>query len=154
MSLDPASEFASYLRGKNHLADATAALDLAGEAGDERTLRKLWELTELSASDFADEVAGFFEVPRVGLPELLSATALVKQFSRRFLREMTVFPYRTADGQVMLAVADPSDSAAARLPPSCWAMKSPFRSPPSRISRPPSISAWVRTMSRPRTRPK
>jgi general secretion pathway protein E len=114
MSLDPASEFAEYLRGKNHLAGAMPVRDPAGEPGDERTLRKLWELTELSANDFADEVAGFFEVPRVGLPDLLSATALVKQFSRRFLREMTVFPYRSPDGLVMLAVADPSDSAAVR----------------------------------------
>jgi general secretion pathway protein E len=38
----------------------------------------------------------------------------VKQFSRRFLREMTVFPYRGADGKAVLAVADPSDTAAVR----------------------------------------
>ena len=114
MSLDLAGEFTQYLRGKNHLAGAAKSLDLPGLAQDERTLRKVWELSELSANDFADEVAQFFEVPRVGLPELLAAPPLVKQFSRRFLREMTVFPYRSADGLVMLAVADPSDSAAVR----------------------------------------
>jgi general secretion pathway protein E len=74
----------------------------------------LWELTELSANDFADEVAHFFKVPRVPLPDLLAAEPLVKQFSRRFLREMTVFPYRAADGKTVLAVADPSDTAAVR----------------------------------------
>jgi len=114
MSLDLAGEFTQYLRGKNHLAGAAKALDAPALTQDERTLRKVWELSELSANDFADEVAQFFEFPRVGLPTLLAAPALVKQFSRRFLREMTVFPYRSADGLVMLAVADPSDSAAVR----------------------------------------
>jgi general secretion pathway protein E len=114
MSLDLAGEFTQYLRGKNHLAGAAKSLDQSGLTQDERTLRKVWELSELSANDFADEVAQFFEFPRVGLPDLLAAPALVKQFSRRFLREMTVFPYRSADGLVMLAVADPSDSAAVR----------------------------------------
>ena len=114
MSLDLAGEFTQYLRGKNHLAGAAKSLDQPGLTQDERTLRKVWELSELSANDFADEVAQFFEFPRVGLPDLLAAPPLVKQFSRRFLREMTVFPYRSADGLVMLAVADPSDSAAVR----------------------------------------
>src|SRR5271163_74066 len=107
MAFDVAHEFANYLRGKNHLAGEVALRDGAAPAPDERTLHKLWELTELSANDFADEVAQFFKVPRIPLPDLLAATPLVKQFSRRFLREMTVFPYRAADGQAILAVADP-----------------------------------------------
>ena len=68
------------------------------QARDERTFRKLWEMSELSANDFADKVAEFFKLPRVGLPDLLAAPALAKQFSPRFLREMSVFPYRSADG--------------------------------------------------------
>lgn len=112
MAHDFASEFANYLRGKNYLAGETNSLNL--QARDERTLRKIWELSDLPANDFADEVALFFEFPRVSLPELLAAPALVKQFSARFLREMTVYPYQSAEGQVMLAVADPSDSAAVR----------------------------------------
>ena len=79
-----------------------------------RTFRKMWELSELSANDFADHVAEFFKLPRVSLPDLLAAPSLVKQFSPRFLREMSVFPYHSADGAMMLAVADPSDSAAVR----------------------------------------
>src|SRR5271165_2388706 len=112
MGIDVAHEFANHLRSKNHLAGEVSLRD--GTAGNERMLQKLWELTELSANDFADEVSQFFKIPRVALPDLLAATPLVKQFSRRFLREMTVFPYRTAEGHAMLAVADPSDTAAVR----------------------------------------
>jgi general secretion pathway protein E len=113
MGIDVAHEFASHLRSKNHLAGEVSLRD--GTApGNERTLHKLWELTELSANDFADEVAEFFKVVRVPLPDLLAAEPLVKQFSRRFLREMTVYPYRAADGKAVLAVADPSDTAAVR----------------------------------------
>ena len=113
MGIDVAHEFANHLRSKDHLAGEVSLRD-GTAAGNERTLQKLWELTELSANDFADEVAQFFEVPRVPLPDLLAAEPLVKQFSRRFLREMTVFPYRAADGKTVLAVADPSDTAAVR----------------------------------------
>jgi len=114
MTIDLASEFASYLRGKNNLADDATLLDTTKPVHDERTLQQIWELSELSANDFADEVARYFDVPRVGLADLLAAPALVKQFSRRFLREMTVFPYQSSEGTAMLAVADPSDSAAVR----------------------------------------
>jgi general secretion pathway protein E len=113
MGIDVAHEFANHLRSKNHLAGEVSLRD-GTAAASERTLQKLWELTELSANDFADEVAQFFKVPRIPLPDLLAAEPLVKQFSRRLLREMTVFPYRTADGKAMLAVADPSDTAAVR----------------------------------------
>jgi general secretion pathway protein E len=113
MGIDVAHEFANHLRSKNHLAGEVSLRD-GTASGNERTLHKLWELTELSASDFAEEVAQFFKVPRIPLPDLLAAEPLVKQFSRRFLREMTVFPYRTADGKTVLAVADPSDTAAVR----------------------------------------
>jgi general secretion pathway protein E len=114
MAFDPTSELADYLRGKNHLADEASSAGSPPQVRDERTLRKLWEQSELSASDFSDSVAEFFQLPRVSLPDLLAAPALVKQFSPRFLREMAVFPYGAADGALMLAVADPTDSAAAR----------------------------------------
>ena len=77
-------------------------------------LRRLWELTDLSANDFADEVARFHALPRLNLAQLMEAAALVGRFSRRFLREMVVFPYETADGQFHLAVADPNDAAPVR----------------------------------------
>jgi general secretion pathway protein E len=121
MSFELAYQFADYLRGKNHLAgDSNSPNGTApsqngtAQSQDERTLHRLWGLTDLSANDFADEVAGFFKVPRIGLPDLLSAPPLADQFSRRFLREMLVFPFRSAEGEPVLAVADPSDSAAVR----------------------------------------
>jgi len=105
--------FANHLRRKNYLAsDLTSSDAAASDHSADRSLRKLWELTDLSAKDFADEVAGFHDVPRIGLPELLAGPTMVSQFSRRFLREMTVFPFRSPDGHAMLAVADPGDSAA------------------------------------------
>jgi general secretion pathway protein E len=109
-----ADAFASYLRSRTGRGrDASLADELMG-AGGERNFRKLWESSELSAGDFADEVARFFKLPCVNLPELLAARPLVHQFSRRFLREMTIFPCQTAAGTVILAVADPSDSASIR----------------------------------------
>ena len=114
MPTDLAYEFANYLRDKNHLSGDTSVLSGAAQSPVNRTLQKLWELTDLSANDFADEVAGFFQVPRIALPELLSAQPLANQFSQRFLREMLVFPFQSEDGEPTLAVADPSDSAAAR----------------------------------------
>ncbi len=110
-----ADEFADYLRGKNLLgSDTGLPPDGSHVHGTDKPLRKLWELTDLTANDFAAEVARFYGLERVNLPELLSATALVKQFSRRFLREMLMFPYQTDDGQKTIAVADPGDSAAIR----------------------------------------
>jgi general secretion pathway protein E len=79
-----------------------------------RTLRELWESTELSAADFADEVSEYWGVARLGLPQLLSATPCLDGFSRRFLRESTIFPVRAPNGTYRLAVADPSDTAAIR----------------------------------------
>src|ERR1700681_3301982 len=110
MTSDIAVEFAQHLRIKKFLAGDPGT----GPDGSERTLRKLWELTELSASDFAEEVARFYGFARVNVPDLLAASSLVPQFSRRFLREMTVFPYRSAEGSNVLAIADPSDVAAIR----------------------------------------
>jgi general secretion pathway protein E len=78
-----------------------------------KPLRELWESTELSAADFADEIAHFFRLPRIGLPELLASEPQIDGFSKRFLRESMVFPFR-ANGDPKLAVADPLDTAAIR----------------------------------------
>src|SRR5579871_6409129 len=118
MPADVASEFANHLRSENHLTDDSAVLNGASTGGaqsqDDRTLHKLWGLTDLSANDFADEVAGFFHVPRVALRDLLAAEPLAHRFSPRFLREMLVFPFQSAEGEPTLAVTDPSDLAAAQ----------------------------------------
>src|SRR3981189_944908 len=79
-----------------------------------RPLRELWEATDFSAAEFADEVSDYWGVVRLSLPQLLASTPCLDGFSRRFLRESTIFPVRTAHGSYRLAVADPSDSAAIR----------------------------------------
>jgi general secretion pathway protein E len=79
-----------------------------------RPLRELWEATDLSAAEFADEVSDYWGVVRLSLPQLLASTPCLDGFSRRFLRESTIFPVRAASGSYRLAVADPSDTAAIR----------------------------------------
>src|SRR6516162_4310948 len=110
MSDNISEAFARQLLEKNQIADLA---DLNTTSSDllaiQRTLRKLWELTDLSASDFADEVARFYRLPRVSLPQLTDATPLTAGFSARFLRENNLFPYQTEDACPRLAVADPSD---------------------------------------------
>jgi len=80
-----------------------------------KALRELWESTDLPASDFADEVARFWNLQRINLPDLLASHGQIEGFSRRFLRESMVFPFRSADEEIVkLAVADPLDTAAIR----------------------------------------
>ncbi len=102
-----ASDFASFLLQK------VGRIDNGETAGTpEPSLHALWEASGLPASEFADEVAAFCGLPRCGLPELLAARALVDRFSRRFLREMTIFPHEVTGGEYVLAIADPANSAA------------------------------------------
>src|SRR6266849_809353 len=115
MSSNPPVRFADHLRGGNPLPrfDAADAPDAATpENGG--TAAKSWEATDLSASDFADEVARLFHLPRIALPDLLAAQSLTKHFSRRFLRETMVFPFQSAQHRACLAVADPGETAARR----------------------------------------
>ncbi|MEA2975427.1 MAG: ral secretion pathway protein [Alphaproteobacteria bacterium] len=115
MNVNTSSEFIRYLSGNNHIAgELSSKLDFPGASGAETTFRKLWELTDLSANDFAEEVARFYRLPHLSLPDLIAASPLVAGFSRRFLRETTVFPYRTPEGQFKLAVTDPTDAATIR----------------------------------------
>src|SRR5438105_8486094 len=115
MSANTSGEFENYLASKYRFtSSATSKSDSSATQDAERSLRKLWELTDLSANDFAHEVAQYYGLGRLSLPQLLGASALVEQFSHRFLRETAVFPYQTADGQFRLVVGDPGDLAAIR----------------------------------------
>src|SRR5215218_5519590 len=100
MTTNSVGEFAGYLLQKNYIAGhSTSKLNFKdGDSGD-KTLRKLWELTDLGANDFADEVARFYGLRRLALPELLAADPVLQGFSRRFLREMVVLPFHTEDGR-------------------------------------------------------
>jgi len=117
-------EFAAYLARKHAIHGDLLGQGLLGQAGKsagataaparERRLRDLWQLTDLGAGDFADEVAHFYNLPRLNLPELLAGTCDLQRFSSRFLRENALFPCRTGNGGHTLVVADPSDAVAIR----------------------------------------
>src|SRR5438132_9722014 len=110
-----AETFRQHLLEKYSLpAKARARVDNPANATLTRPLRELWEATDLSAAEFADEVSDYFGAVRLSLPQLLSATPCLDGFSRRFLRESTIFPFRAPNGNYRLAVADPSDTAAVR----------------------------------------
>src|ERR1700688_2872993 len=114
MQGESSEKFGAYLLEKFSMPAGRAAG--AGQSGAPavKALRELWESTDLPAAEFADEVARFFKLQRIGLLELLATEAQVEGFSRRFLRESMVFPFRSAGGGVKLAVADPMDTAAIR----------------------------------------
>ncbi|MDB5606048.1 MAG: ral secretion pathway protein GspE [Bradyrhizobium sp.] len=114
MTTDLSSQFVEHLRQNKHLTKVDNRDDAAEQGGSDRRRGKLWELTDLSAGEFADEAARFHGLERVALQDMLSAVPLVASFSQRFLREMMVFPHRSSDGNAVLAVADPSDTAARR----------------------------------------
>src|ERR1700730_11737571 len=107
-------KFGAYLLDKYSLPSSRAAGARQPMPPAVRALRELWESTNLPATEFADEVARFFKLQRIGLLELLATEAHVEGFSRRFLRESMVLPFRSARGSVKLAVADPMDTAAIR----------------------------------------
>src|SRR6266404_2831124 len=79
------------------------------EAASGNGLRELWEKSDLPAGIFADEVAGFWRLPRLGLQDLMNVIGAVEHFSPRFLRESSVFPFRAGDDGFGLAVSDPAD---------------------------------------------
>jgi len=107
-------KFGAYLLQKYSLPAGRAAGVGQSGAPAVKALRELWESTDLPAAEFADEVARFFKLERISLPDLLASEAQVEGFSRRFLRESMVFPFRSKGGTVKLAVADPMDTAAIR----------------------------------------
>jgi general secretion pathway protein E len=110
-----AESFRQHLLEKYSLpAKARARIESAASSTVARPLRELWEATDLSAAQFADEVADCWGVVRLSLPQLLGATPCLEGFSRRFLRESTIFPVRAPNGGYRLAVADPSDTASIR----------------------------------------
>src|SRR6478672_7863607 len=105
-----AETFRDHLLEKHALpARARARVQNPANSTLTRPLRELWEATDLSAAEFADEVSDYFGVVRLNLPQLLAATPCLDGFSRRFLRESTVLPMRSPDGGYRIAVADPSD---------------------------------------------
>jgi general secretion pathway protein E len=108
----PEMAFLRHLVDKNLVAaqfaqDCTSPSELHSNV----TVRQLWEASDMSAHDFADEVAAFFQLPRLTLPQLMSARSLTGRFAQRFLREAAVFPFAASEEGFGLAVGDPNDVA-------------------------------------------
>ncbi len=115
MTVDSLQAFYSHLQQQRVLDSNGSERFNIGEARRlGKPLHKLWQLTETSASEFADEVARFFALPRVALADLMSASPLTAKFSPRFLRESCIFPCSGDAGQACIVVADPTDTAAVR----------------------------------------
>jgi general secretion pathway protein E len=112
---DMTEKFAAHLKANNAISrDLVLKSDSAEIGSAARSLYKLWEATELPGNDFADEVAKFWGLPRISLPELIAANSATGAFSRRFLLETRIFPYRASDGRYRLAAGDPTDAASVR----------------------------------------
>ena len=112
---DMFQDFYDHLLKKHLLAgDISLRFNITEARRTGKPLQKLWQAMEISAHEFADEVARFFALPRVGLADLMSATSLVDKFSERFLRESCIFPLSIGAGLDRLIVADPTDGAAVR----------------------------------------
>jgi general secretion pathway protein E len=110
-----AETFRQHLLGKYSLPPkARARVENPANSTLVQPLRALWEATDLSAAEFADEVSDYWNVVRLSLPQLLASTPCLDGFSWRFLRESSIFPVRGPSGSYRLAVADPSDTAAIR----------------------------------------
>ncbi|HTC99493.1 MAG TPA: GspE/PulE family protein [Bradyrhizobium sp.] len=114
MASDLSSQFVEYLRQSKHLTVADERGDGASQGGADQRQAKLWELADLSASEFAEEAARFHGLERVTLQDMMSAVSLAASFTPRFLRETLVFPYSSPQGGTVLAVADPTDQSAQR----------------------------------------
>ena len=54
MTGDESLQFVEYLRHNNHLVKTAGNGEFAEQGGSERPQGRLWELTDLSASEFAD----------------------------------------------------------------------------------------------------
>src|SRR5262245_28061223 len=113
--VDILDEFYGYLLKANSIPLSTQGkFDAAEARRTGKPLHKLFQLTELSAHEFADTVARFFALPRVGLPELMATDSLAGRFSGRFLRETAIFAYQSTEGCPRLVLSDPTDVAAVR----------------------------------------
>lgn len=104
-------EFVSALARKHAITGDLLTKFDAAELAPEKQLQAVWKLTDLPAGDFADEVARFFKLPRMSLPQLLAASSLADRFSPRFLREMLWFPCQLGESTIAtIVVADPTDA--------------------------------------------
>ncbi|HZZ24503.1 MAG TPA: ATPase, T2SS/T4P/T4SS family [Roseiarcus sp.] len=107
------ADFFNYLLERGLTDQATARTFASADASDSNSpLRRLWESTELSSHEFANEVAAFFGLRRLSLLELAELRLTADRFAPRFLREASLLPFEGDSGTFRVVVGDPADSQA------------------------------------------
>jgi general secretion pathway protein E len=105
------NDFIAHLARKGVLRDPQMANGgLNARRGDGLGNLDWVGLTKLTASAFADELAAFCGCSRVQRGDLVGSEFAGAQLSARFLREGHLFPYRDSSGNLMLAIARPTDA--------------------------------------------
>lgn len=91
-----------------------AAAAVHGGAGTFKTYRGVHDAYGVTDNQFAEGVARYLECPRASYAELARAETLAPLFTRRFLRDAGVFPFKTLEGDPAVAVAEPPDAMIVR----------------------------------------
>lgn len=91
-----------------------SATAVHGGAGTFKTYRGVHDAYGVTDQQFAEAVARYLECPRASYAELARAETLAPLFTRRFLRDAGVFPFKTAEGGPAVAVAEPPDAMIVR----------------------------------------
>jgi general secretion pathway protein E len=107
------ADFFNYLLERGLIDQATVRAFVSADASDSNSpLRRLWESTDLSSHEFANEVAAFFGLRRLTLLELAELRSRADRFAPRFLREASLLPFEGDSGTFTVVVGDPADSQA------------------------------------------
>jgi general secretion pathway protein E len=100
------------------LADFLAArLPLTGVAASParaESYRAVHDSSGLTDGQFADAVALYMGCGRIAYADLATAEPLVPLFTRRFLRDAVLYPFRADDGGAAIAVAEPPNEMVLR----------------------------------------
>jgi general secretion pathway protein E len=107
------ADFFNYLLERGLIDQATVRAFVSADASDSNSpLRRLWESTDLSSHEFANEVAAFFGLRRLTLLELAELRSRADRFAPRFLREASLLPFEGDSGTFAVVVGDPADTQA------------------------------------------
>lgn len=114
-----ATDFIAHLASRGVLrhgqADGRVANGVVANGHDGTDEDIDWlELTQLTPTAFADELAAFYRCDRVQRGDLLGGQFAGEKMSWRFLRERRLFPFTDGSGVLALAVAAPTDREAVR----------------------------------------
>src|SRR5579863_3462768 len=94
--VDPSKDVVSRLLASltaRGLVTTARAVPARGASQGRLSLRAVFEASDMSAQEFADEVAESFGLERASLAALTSSSALSRGLSERFLREAAIFPF-------------------------------------------------------------